>query len=185
MASGRRDGFVEIVVKKHPAGLCSTQLFELKPGNVVKGFLRRNPGFHAGRQRKPLILIGAGTGVGPLAGFVRANAQLRPIYLFFGIRHRDSDFLYGEDFGAWRLEGYLEQIVMACSRGPKPCYVQDSLRQEAAEIVSLVRAGAKIMVCGGRDMAAGVSAALTDILAPMGLTPALLKAEGRYAEDVY
>ena len=32
------------------------------------------------------------------------------------------------------------------------------------------------MVCGGRDMAAGVRAALTEILAPAGLTPALLKA---------
>jgi len=34
-------------------------------------------------------------------------------------------------------------------------------------------------------MAAGVSAALTDMLATAGLTPALLKAEGRYVEDVY
>jgi len=41
------------------------------------------------------------------------------------------------------------------------------------------------MVCGGRDMATGVMAALTELLAPAGLTPAVLKAEGRYAEDVY
>ena len=34
-------------------------------------------------------------------------------------------------------------------------------------------------------MAVGVSAALAEILAPVGLTPALLKAEGRYVEDVY
>ena len=32
---------------------------------------------------------------------------------------------------------------------------------------------------------AGVKAALADVLAPHGLTPAMLKAEGRYAEDVY
>ena len=41
------------------------------------------------------------------------------------------------------------------------------------------------MVCGGRDMAQGVGRALEDILAPMGLTPAMLKAGGRYVEDVY
>jgi sulfite reductase (NADPH) flavoprotein alpha-component len=41
------------------------------------------------------------------------------------------------------------------------------------------------MVCGGRDMAAGVADALAEILAPAGLTPAVLKAEGRYVEDVY
>ena len=41
------------------------------------------------------------------------------------------------------------------------------------------------MVCGGRDMAAGVSEALAGILAPAGLTPAMLRTEGRYLEDVY
>ena len=75
-------------------------------------------------------------------------------------------------------------------RGPRllstdPVAVTAALRAEAAEIVRLVRRGAKVMVCGGRGMAAGVSAALTDILAPAGLTPALLKVEGRYVEDVY
>lgn len=41
------------------------------------------------------------------------------------------------------------------------------------------------MVCGGGAMAAGVAEALTQILAPVGLTPVMLKAEGRYVEDVY
>ncbi|CAM5588461.1 hypothetical protein ATER59S_05239 [Aquamicrobium terrae] len=185
LASGRRDGFVEIVVKKHPAGLCSGQLFELRPGDRIRGFVRRNPGFHAGTARRPLILIGAGTGIGPLAGFVRANARCRPIHLFFGMRHPDSDFLYREDFANWQAEGRLRRIVPACSRGRNSRYVQDGLRHEATEIVRLVREGARIMVCGGRDMAAGVSAALGDILAPMGLTPSLLKAQGRYVEDIY
>lgn len=185
LASSRRDGFIEIVVKKHPAGLCSTQLFGLNPGDVVKGFLRRNPGFHAGRDRAPLILIGAGTGVGPLAGFIRANTRRRPIHLFYGMRHPDSDFLYHKDFSEWQMNGHLRRIITACSRGQRPRYVQDALRQETAEIIRLVHEGARIMVCGGRDMAAGVSAALTEILGPVGLTPALLKAKGRYAEDIY
>jgi sulfite reductase (NADPH) flavoprotein alpha-component len=63
--------------------------------------------------------------------------------------------------------------------------VQDALRAEAAEVVRLIRDGARIMVCGGREMAAGVADALADILAPAGLTPVMLKAEGRYVEDVY
>ena len=41
------------------------------------------------------------------------------------------------------------------------------------------------MVCGGREMAAGVGDALASILAPLNLTPLMLKAEGRYVEDVY
>jgi len=185
LASARRDGFIEIVVKKHPGGLCSGQLTALEPGDTVTAFLRRNPGFRPGRGRAPLVLIGAGTGVGPLAGFVRRNARRRPIHLFFGMRHPDSDFFYGEEMPAWQAEGRLTRLVTAVSRGARPHYVQDALRGDAAQIAQLVRGGARVMVCGGRDMAAGVAEALTDILAPSGLTPAVLKAEGRYVEDVY
>ncbi|HEY9214436.1 MAG TPA: flavodoxin domain-containing protein, partial [Ancylobacter sp.] len=185
LASGRRDGFIEIVVKKQPGGLCSGQLMELEPGDPVTAFVRPNPAFQVGRGRTPLILIGAGTGIGPLAGFVRANAARRPVHLFFGMRHPDSDFLYGEEFSIWRKEGRLSQLVTAVSRGAHPHYVQDALRAEGAQIARLIRDGARVMVCGGRGMAAGVADALATILAPSGLTPATLKAEGRYVEDIY
>ena len=185
LASSSRDGFIEIVVRKHPGGLCSSQLMELEPGNAVSTFLRRNPVFHAGRGNAPLILIGAGTGIGPLAGFVRANSGRRPIHLFFGMRHPGSDFLYGDDLSRWQGEGRLAQLFTAISRGARPHYVQDALRAESAIVTRLIRSGARVMVCGGRDMAAGVADALADILAPAGLSPLALKAEGRYVEDVY
>lgn len=185
LASGRGDGFVEIVVKKHPGGLCSGQLTGLEAGDTVTAFLRSNPGFRFGRGRAPLILIGAGTGIGPLAGFVRGNTRGRPIHLFFGMRHPDSDFFYGEEFPGWQDEGRVTRLVTAVSRGARPHYVQDALRGEATQVAELIRNGARVMVCGGRDMAAGVAEALAEILAPAGLTPAVLKAEGRYVEDVY
>jgi sulfite reductase (NADPH) flavoprotein alpha-component len=185
LASAHRDGFVEIVVKKHAGGLCSGQLTALEPGDTVSAFMRRNPGFRPGRGRAPLILIGAGTGIGPLAGFVRGNGRRRPIHLFFGMRHPDSDFFYGEEMPGWQAEGRLTRLVTAVSRGSRPHYVQDALRGDAAEVARLIRDGARVMVCGGRDMAAGVADALAEILAPTGLSPALLKAEGRYVEDVY
>jgi len=185
LASTERDGFVEIVVKKHPGGLCSGQLMALKPGDTISAFFRSNPGFRPGRGRVPLILIGAGTGIGPLAGMIRGNTRQRPIHLFFGMRHPDSDFLYGEDLAGWQVEGRLARLVTAISRGAKPHYVQDALRAEGEHLAGLIRGGARIMVCGGRDMAAGVTDALAEILAPVGLSPATLKAEGRYVEDVY
>jgi len=185
LASARCDGFAEIVVRKHPGGLCSGQLTALEPGDTVTAFLRRNPGFQPGRGRTPLILIGAGTGIGPLAGFVRGNARRRPIHLFFGMRHPDSDFFYGEKMPLWQEDGRLARLVTAVSRGARPHYVQDALRGDATEVARLIRDGARVMVCGGRDMAAGVADALAEILAPAGLTPAVLKAQGRYVEDVY
>nr|WP_309503366.1 PepSY domain-containing protein [uncultured Roseovarius sp.] len=185
LASGSRDGFIEIVVKKHAGGLCSGQLTALETGDTVTGFLRRNPGFRPGRSRAPLILIGAGTGIGPLAGFIRSNRSRRPVHLFFGMRDLDSDFFYGEEFPVWKEQGRVTRLVTAVSRGARPHYVQDALRGEATQVAELIRNGARVMVCGGRDMAAGVADALVEILAPAGLTPAVLKAEGRYVEDVY
>ncbi|ADH88486.1 oxidoreductase FAD/NAD(P)-binding domain protein [Ancylobacter novellus DSM 506] len=185
LASGRRDGFVEIVVRRHVGGLCSSALTTLEPGGTVAAFIRRNPGFHAARDRTPLILIGAGTGVGPLAGFIRANGSRRPIHLFFGMRHPDSDFLYREELEDWAAGGRLRHLSTAISRGARPRYVQDALIAEQLEVVRAIRDGAHVMVCGGRQMAAGVAEAMTRMLEPLGLSHQLLKAEGRYVEDVY
>ena len=81
--------------------------------------------------------------------------------------------------------GRLSRLTTCVSRGTRPQFVQDALRVEAPEIAGAITRGARVMVCGGRDMAHGVRAALADILGPSGLTPAILKAQGRYLEDVY
>ncbi|MAZ14808.1 MAG: N-acetylglucosamine transferase [Ahrensia sp.] len=185
LASGKRDGFVEICVRRHPGGLCSGQLTTLEPGQTIQAFLRHNPTFRPARGKAPVLLIGAGTGIGPLAGFARANRTKRPMHLYFGTRHPQSDALYAEELAAWQQNGRLASVTTAFSRGERPIYVQDTLRSDAAHVARLVSSGAQILVCGGREMAAGVSAALADILATQGLTLATLKAEGRYAEDVY
>ncbi len=185
LASSRADGFLEIVVKRQPGGVCSERLTGLTPGQAVDAFLRRNSGFHAPTGRKPLILIGAGTGIGPLAGFVRENDRRRPIHLFFGIRRTDSDYLYGEELSDWQKVGRVTGLNIAASRGATSRYVQDALRDDAAKVVRLIRDGARIMVCGGRAMATGVETTLAEILLPTGLTPANLKSAGRYVEDVY
>jgi len=185
LASAARDGFVEICVRKHPGGLCSGQLMDLQPGQTIRAFLRPNPAFHASAGEAPLILIGAGTGIGPLAGFARANRARRPMHLYFGARAPESDLLYDNQLEAWQRDGRLASVVTAFSRGAHRAYVQDALRRDAEQLRRLVAEGARIMVCGGRGMAAGVAEALDEILAPAGLCPITLKAEGRYVEDVY
>lgn len=185
LASSSADGFVEIVVRKHPGGLCSGQLMALQPGQTVTTFLRRNPDFHPAREASPLILIGAGTGIGPLAGFVRANTRRRPIHLWFGARHPQGDLLYGDELADWSQDGRLAGLRTAFSRTAQQQYVQDALRMDSDRLRELVANGARIMVCGGREMAQGVREALSDILSPAGLSPIMLKAQGRYAEDTY
>jgi sulfite reductase (NADPH) flavoprotein alpha-component len=185
LASGSTDGFIEIVVRKHKLGLSSGQLTSLEPGQIIRGFLRRNPDFHAGRERAPLILIGAGTGVGPLIGFIRNNPSHRTIHLVFGLRNPESDFLYRDELSRWQHEGKLSRLSLATSRGLPVQYVQDVLREDSPRVLDAIVQGAKVMVCGGRDMAQGVTEALTDILQPTGITLATLKATGRYVEDIY
>lgn len=185
LAAGTKDGFVEIVVRKQAGGLCSGQLMELQPGQSVRGFIKPNPGFQPDAGSSPLILVGAGTGIGPLAGFARANAARRPIHLWFGARHPEADFLYQGDLAAWAADGRLTELHTAFSRVETRQYVQDRLRADADRVRDLVAKGARIMVCGGRDMALGVRQALEEILAPMGLSTNSLQAGGRYAEDSY
>ncbi len=185
LASGSRDGFVEICVSRQPNGLCSGQLLALTPGDSVRGFVRRNRQFQPARSRKPVILIGAGTGIAPLAGFARANRAGRPMHLYFGARHPDSDLFYGEEMREWQASGRLTSITTAFSRMAPRAWVQDSLHADADRLTRLIADGAQVLVCGGREMARGVAEALADILRPTGLTPTKLKAEGRYVEDVY
>ena len=176
---------MEICVSRHSGGLCSGQLLDLVAGDSTRGFIRRNPDFRTAHNTKPVILIGAGTGIGPLAGFARANRRGREMHLYFGARHPDSDLFYGEELRNWQADGRLASVTTAFSRTGARAYVQDALRADTAQIAHLIGEGAQVLVCGGRNMAAGVADALADILAPAGLTPARLKAEGRYVEDAY
>ncbi|SEN86383.1 sulfite reductase (NADPH) flavoprotein alpha-component [Pseudorhodobacter antarcticus] len=185
LACATHDGFIEVCISRVPGGLCSGQLLDLAPGDTVQAFVRPNPDFKPTKGRKPVILIGAGTGIGPLAGFARANTARRPLHLYFGTRHPDHDLFYGEELAAWQNAGKLASVTTAFSRTNTRAYVQDALHADAAHIAQLISEGAQIMVCGGRDMAAGVATVLAEVLAPTKWTPALLKAEGRYVEDTY
>jgi len=107
------------------------------------------------------------------------------MHLYFGARDPMSDFLYESDLGAWLEDKRLTTLNSAFSRVADKKYVQDHVARDAGKIAGLIREGAQIMVCGGRDMAQGVMDALDAALKPAGLDVVTLKAEGRYVEDTY
>jgi sulfite reductase (NADPH) flavoprotein alpha-component len=185
LASASADGVLEICVRLCPGGACSTFLHGLEPGGRIQAFIRENPAFRPSLGLAPLILIGAGAGVGPLAGFVRANAEGRPVHLYFGGRSPASDFLYEHEFAQHLAERRLTSLRTAFSRSPDPAYVQDRLAADAPHLRELIRHGAQVLVCGGRDMAQAVSRTLDPILHPLGTDLATLRSAGRYVEDVY
>lgn len=185
LASGRRDGFAEIAVRRMPEGLCSGHLHGLAPGDEIRAFVRPNPSFRVQRGRAPVILVAAGCGIGPMAGILRNIRPGRPSALYFGIRDPQSDFLYRRETDAMLADGRLSQRIMAFSRIGERNHVQDCLRGNAEELAHQIRAGGQVLVCGSAAMARGVAGAFAEILRPLGLTVAGLKAEGRYLEDAY
>ena len=186
LASGSQDGFLEICVRLLPGGLCSTHLLGLQPGDSIAAFIRSNPGFALPRTHRPVLLIGAGTGVAPLAGFIRRNDRHTPMHLYFGGRDPAQDFYFGPEIQGWLGEGRLASVQTVFSRIPEGGgYVQNALHRDAEHLRALLAQGALVRVCGSRVMAKGVVEALDVILAPLQLSVAQLKAKERYAEDIF
>lgn len=175
-------------------GLCSTYLAGCAEGTTVRVVVKdAGSTFHLPEDPSvPLILVGPGTGLAPLRGFIQERHALRekgvaagPVLLFFGCRN-EGDFLYREELEAYRDEGTLELLAVAFSRreGTAKTYVQDLLRTHAARVRDLVAAGAVILICGNaRTMAPNVHAAFTDIIGAPAL--AHMEADHRYLQDVW
>ena len=152
----------------------------------MAAFTRNNPGFALPRSPQTVLLIGAGTGVSPLAGFIRRNHRHSPMHLYFGGRDPAVDFYFGPDIQRWLGEGRLSSLQTVFSRVPNGGgYVQDALRRDAERLRGLVAQGAIVRVCGSRAMAQGVAEAMDAVLAPLQLSVSQLKAKERYAEDVF
>jgi len=144
------------------------------------------------------IMVGPGTGIAPFRAFVQDRAAAGAAgrnWIFFGEQHRGTDFLYAEEWEAALARGHLARIDTAFSRDQlHKVYVQDRLRERAAEVWSWIQGGAHFYVCGdAKRMAKDVDTALHDIIAEQGrMAPAeaaelvkRLKKEKRYQRDVY
>ncbi|MBN0979494.1 PepSY domain-containing protein [Pseudomonas hygromyciniae] len=185
LASGSDDDVLEICVRKHEGGLCSTFLHGLKIGASIEAFIQPNPQFRPASGTHPVILIGAGTGIGPLAGFIRNNKSRHPMHLYWGGRNPDSDFLYEPELNRYLADRRLTALRAAFSQVQDRSYVQDRLISDALALRRLIEKGAQVLVCGSREMAKGVMHALDEVLAPLNLSVLTLKSQGRYREDVY
>jgi sulfite reductase (NADPH) flavoprotein alpha-component len=107
------------------------------------------------------------------------------MYLYWGGRNPQSDFLYQPELGGYLNDHRLTGLNTAFSRSAEKNYVQDAIMADEVALRQLVERGAQILVCGGRDMASGVRKVFDSILKPMHLNVDALKTEGRYLEDVY
>jgi sulfite reductase alpha subunit-like flavoprotein len=179
-------------------GVCSGYLADAPAGArirvAVHGSTRFRPPDDGPRAA---IMVGPGTGLAPFLGFLddrAARGHTGANWLFFGERHRATDFYYRDELAALR-DGPLTRLDVAFSRDQRAkVYVQDRLTEHGAQVWRWLRDGAHFYVCGdAARMARDVDRALCDIVARHGgMTGAdatahlrQLSTANRYVRDVY
>lgn len=193
IASLPSDGGVELIVRLMPRadgqpGLGSGWLCRFaEVGGTIDARVRTNRSFHAPDDKRPLILIGSGTGLAGLRAHLKARAAqgLRWNWLVFGERTEAHDYFHRAEIEAWQASGLLDRVDLAFSRDQdERVYVQHRLRAAADVLRRWVANGAAIYVCGSLEgMSRDVHAALVEVLGVETLER--LTDEGRYRRDVY
>ncbi len=145
-----------------------------------------------------LIMVGPGTGIAPFRAFLQERINRGSngrTWLFFGDQHEATDNLYGAEFDEYLSKNQLNRIDNAWSRDQDyKIYVQDKMRENAADLWDWIKGGAFFYVCGDAErMAVDVDDALHDIIEKEGgMTEEdaknyvkQMKKEKRYQRDVY
>jgi sulfite reductase (NADPH) flavoprotein alpha-component len=181
-------------------GVCSGQLGERAAvGAVLPVFLHSNQNFRLPEDPSaPIVMVGPGTGIAPFRAFLeerQAKGESGDNWLFFGDQHQATDFLYEEQLAAMVKQGTLTRLDTAFSRDQAhKIYVQDRMREHAAELYAWLECGAYFYVCGdATQMAKSVELALLDAIASgSNGTPeqaaeylATMKKQKRYQRDIY
>lgn len=162
-------------------------------GAVLEARVREHRSFRLGdNARRPLILIGNGTGIAGLRALLKARAAREPAsgadprcWLLFGERSARHDAFYLDELMHWQRTGVLTRCDLVYSRDqPERQYVQHRLAEQRVAVLEWVQSGAAIYVCGSlKGMAAEVDAVLETTLGRHALDE--LTVTGRYRRDVY
>jgi sulfite reductase (NADPH) flavoprotein alpha-component len=153
------------------------------------------PEDHAG---KDVIMVGPGTGIAPFRAFVQERVAVGATgrnWVFFGDQRGATDFLYEEEWTDYLAKQQVTRLDLAWSRDQaQKVYVQDRMRENAAELWAWLTGGGYFYVCGdAKRMAKDVDQALHDIIAEQGgmsIEDATayvkqMKKDKRYQRDVY
>ena len=181
-------------------GVCTTYLSDRIELNapIVPVFVASSRFGLPADDSADLIMVGPGTGIAPFRAFLQeriASGASGRSWVFFGDQHGKTDYLYGDEFERHLQNGQLDRIDLAWSRDQDfKVYVQDRMREKAAELWNWLERGAYFYVCGdSKRMAPDVDRALHEIVAEHGrLDEADAKAfiksmrkERRYQRDIY
>jgi sulfite reductase (NADPH) flavoprotein alpha-component len=168
-------------------------------GRTVKVFIEHNDNFRLPENSDtPVIMVGPGTGVAPFRAFMQereaADAE-GDNWMFFGDQTFTQDFLYQVEWQGYLKSGLLTKMDVAFSRDQaEKIYVQDRIKENAAEVFAWLERGAHLYICGDANrMAKDVHNTLLDVIAEQGGLTAeqaeeylkSLRSNKRYQKDVY
>lgn len=185
---------------RNRVGVCSTFLADRAQVGVTPApvFVSHSHFAPPEDGAKDCIMVGPGTGIAPFRAFVQdrvASGATGRNWVFFGDQHQATDFLYQEEWQQCLAKKQITRLDTAFSRDQiLKVYVQDRMRENAAELWAWLKAGGYFYVCGdAKRMAKDVDTALQDIVMQQGgmtLAQAVdyvkqLKKEKRYQRDVY
>ncbi|CAE6433466.1 unnamed protein product [Rhizoctonia solani] len=141
-------------------GVCTSWLARLVPGTVLKVGLKRGTMHLPGDQKKPIILVGPGTGVAPMRAMVeeRVAQGATDNMLYFGCRSASSDYHFRTEWEAYQEQGALIHRVAASRDQDKKIYVQDLMALDSKEIKQRIVDHKGILYISGssNQMPAGV-----------------------------
>lgn len=193
LASLPQDGAAELVVRemRRPDGALGVGSGWLtryaESGGEIAMRIRENRAFQGPPDDRPMILVGAGSGVAGLRAHLkeRRAAGRRDNWLLFGERSIDKDYLYRDEIESWVKEGAIRRLDLGfMDENGAQVLVQDLLRKSADDVLAWIGNGAAVYVCGSRARVGdGVDAALRDIIGEAGVRTLL--AAGNYRRDVY
>eukprot|EP01123_Difflugia_compressa_P010126 TRINITY_DN3612_c0_g2_i1.p1 TRINITY_DN3612_c0_g2~~TRINITY_DN3612_c0_g2_i1.p1 ORF type:complete len:526 (+),score=92.88 TRINITY_DN3612_c0_g2_i1:207-1580(+) len=181
---------------RHHYGVASNYLASLAPEEPVAIMIRKSTFRLPEDGSKPVIMIGPGTGLAPMRGFIQeriANGASGANLLFFGCRN-DQDFIYQEELQKYASDGHLKLEVAFSRKQSHKVYVQDCLLNQGSFVYDLFQKGAYIYVCGdAKFMSTAVRETFVKIVEANGdQTPteaqeyiAALTHTKRYLEDVW
>ncbi|GAA4767771.1 MULTISPECIES: diflavin oxidoreductase [Flavobacterium] len=179
-------------------GLTSQFLADFPLDTDYDFYIHKNSNFRLPAEDIDVIMIGPGTGIAPFRSFLAqrdtAGAEGRN-WLFFGEQHFALDFYYQTEIQEWLSTGVLTKLSTAFSRDQEcKIYVQDRIKENAAQFNEWLENGASIYICGQKDpMSKDVENTIIDIIATqrnISLEKAKevldqLEEQGKYQKDVY
>lgn len=183
---GKIKGVIQLVVKLHEQGIGSNYLNNLEVGDTFSARIVENKAFHLPKD-KSVIMIANGTGIAPFLGMFTHGSPSKEYQLYCGFRKETTITKQFAGFAANEIEKHhLKGFHLAFSREANKIYVMDLIKRDAHNIISHLKQGGVLMVCGAVSMQLDVENTINTILLETQEKPLdFYKTQGQLLTDCY